>query len=232
MARAISNRNMCDARFEAAQFDGPWLAAIGKPELRGAWIIFGESGSGKTHFALQLLGYLTKFADKVAYDTIEQGISLSFQTSWNDAEMGQYGNKVIILDKEQIPELRERLRKRKSPQIIVIDSITALVGFTRSTFAALLDEFPNKLFIFIAHEEGGKPYPAVAKHVRKLSEVKMRVEGFKAFTTTRYANDKGGGADYTIWPEGAAKYYAEITKEDEAKGDAKTENTNENKNDE
>lgn len=183
MARALSNKNMCDAKFQVADFSGEWLATIGKPELRGAWIIFGESGSGKTHFALQLLAYLTRFVDKVAYDTIEQGYSLSFQNSWNDANMGELGNKVVILDKEQIPELRERLRKRKSPQVVVIDSITALVGFTRTTFASLMAEFPNKLFIFIAHEEGGKPYPAVAKHVRKLSEVKLRVEGFKAVIT-------------------------------------------------
>ena len=213
MARALSNRNMCDAKFEVAGFTGEWLATIGKPELRGAWIIFGESGSGKTHFALQLLAYLTRFADKVAYDTIEQGYSLSFQNSWNDANMGELGSKVVILDKEQIPELRERLRKRRSPQIVVIDSITALVGFTRATFASLMAEFPAHLFIFIAHAEGGKPYPAVARHVRKLAEVKLRVEGFKAFPTTRFATSEGGGEPYVIWPEGAARYHADIISE-------------------
>ena len=214
MARALSNKNMCDAKFTVADFSGEWLATIGKPELRGAWIIFGESGSGKTHFALQLLAYLSRFVDRVAYDTIEQGYSLSFQNSWNDANMGDLGNKVIILDKEQIPALRERLRKRKSPQVVVIDSITALAGFTRATFASLMDEFPNKLFIFIAHEEGGKPYPAVARHVRKLSEVKLRVEGFKAFPTTRFATAEGGGEEFVIWPEGAARYYAQIIDND------------------
>lgn len=206
MARALSNKNMCDAKFEVAEFSGEWLATIGKPELRGAWIIFGESGSGKTHFALQLLAYLTGFVERSAYDTIEQGYSLSFQNSWNDAEMGALGNKVVIYNKEQIPGLRERLRKRRSPQVVVIDSITALTGFTRSTFAQLMEEFPNKLFIFIAHEEGGKPYPAVAKHVRKLAEVKLRVEGFKAFPASRF----GGGEPYVIWPERASRYYADV----------------------
>ena len=187
MAKALSNRNVCDANFNVADFTGEWLATFGKPELRGAWIIFGESGSGKTHFALSLLAYLTQFVDKAAYDTIEQGLSLSFKNSWLDANMAEVGNKVVVYSKEQIPALRERLRKRKSPQVVVIDSITALVGFTRSTFASLMDEFPDKLFIFIAHEENGKPYPAVARHVRKLAEVKIRVEGFKAYPTTRFA---------------------------------------------
>lgn len=214
MAKALSNRNVCDANFKVADFTGEWLATFGKPELRGAWIIFGESGSGKTHFALSLLAYLTQFVDKAAYDTIEQGLSLSFKNSWLDANMAEVGNKVVVYSKEQIPALRERLRKRKSPQVVVIDSITALVGFTRSTFASLIDEFPNKLFIFIAHEENGKPYPAVARHVRKLAEVKIRVEGFKAFPVTRFATAEGGGEEFVIWPEGAAKYYAQIIDKD------------------
>ena len=79
-----------------------------------------------------------------------------------------------------------------------------------STFASLMDEFPDKLFIFIAHEENGKPYPAVARHVRKLAEVKIRVEGFKAYPTTRFATAEGGGEEFVIWPEGAAKYYAQL----------------------
>lgn len=210
MARALSNKNVCDASFEVAEFDGKWLASFGKPELRGAWIIFGESGSGKTHFALELLAYLTGFVEKGAYDTIEQGLSKSFQNSWNDAGMAEVGTKVIVYDKEQIPALRERLKRQKSPKVVVIDSVTALVGFTRTSFAQLIAEFPDKLFIFIAHEEGGKPYPAVARHIRKLSEVKIRVEGFKAFVTTRFASAEGGGEDFVIWPEGAAKYYAHI----------------------
>lgn len=214
MAKALSNRNVCDANFKVADFTGEWLATFGKPELRGAWIIFGESGSGKTHFALSLLAYLTQFVDKAAYDTIEQGLSLSFKNSWLDANMAEVGNKVVVYSKEQIPALRERLRKRKSPQVVVIDSITALVGFTRSTFASLIDEFPDKLFIFIAHEENGKPYPAVARHVRKLAEVKIRVEGFKAFPVTRFATAEGGGEEFVIWPEGAAKYYAQIIDKD------------------
>lgn len=210
MGRAISNRNVCDASFKVAEFDGAWLASFGKPELRGSWIIFGESGSGKTHFALELLKYLTRFVDRGAYDTLEQGLSLSFQKAWNDANMAEAGKKVLVYAKEDIPALAERLRKRKSPQVVVIDSITALVGFTRTAYAELMREFPDKLFIFIAHEENKKPYPAIAQHVRKLSEVKVRVEGFKAFVTTRFQCAAGGGDDFVIWEQGAAEYHGDF----------------------
>lgn len=207
--KAISNLNIVNARFEVAEFSGKWLESFGRPELRGSWIIYGESGSGKTHFALELLKYLSGFRARVAYDTLEQGVSLSFQTAWKDANMIEAGSKVVVLSKEPIEELKKRLRRRKSPDIIVIDSITALVGFTRSEFVSLLNEFPDKLFIFLAHEDRNQPYPAIAKYVRKLSEVKVRTEGFKAFVTTRYQGRHGeGGADFVIWHEGAEEYWA------------------------
>lgn len=211
MARAISNKNLCNANFQVAEFTGEWLESFGKPELRGAWLIYGESGTGKTHFALQLLKYLTEFVPRVAYDTIEQGKSLSFQNAWCNADMQTLGNKVVIFNKEQIPQLKIHLRKKRSPQIVVIDSITALTGFTRRTFADLMDEFPDKLFIFIAHEENHKPYPAIAQHVRKLSEVKCHVEGFRAYITTRFQTRDGhGGEPFTIWQQGADEYDARI----------------------
>lgn len=208
MAKAISNKNVLDARFEVADFAGKWLASFGKPELRGVWIIYGESGSGKTHFALELLKYLSGFVDRAAYDTLEQGLSLSFQNAWKDAAMHEVGSRVVVLAKEPIKDLRERLRKRKSPDVVVIDSITALVGFTRAVFIELINEFPDKLFVFIAHEENNKPYPAIAQHVRKLSEVKIRVEGYKAFITTRFQTENGdGGTDFVIWEQGANEYW-------------------------
>lgn len=210
MGRAISNKNVCDARFEVAEFTGAWLESFGKPELRGAWIIYGESGCGKTHFALMLLKYLTDFRPKGAYDTLEQGLSLSFQNAWRDAKMEQVGSKVIVLHKEPIEELRVRLNKKRSPDIIIIDSITALVGFTRPQFSKLMNDYPDKLFIFIAHEENGKPYPSIAQHVRKLSEVKIKVEGFKAFFTTRFRGDNGEGeTPFVIWERGASEYWAD-----------------------
>lgn len=82
MAKAISNKNVVNAKFKVADFTGKWLASFGKPELRGAWIIYGESGGGKTHLALELLKYLCGFVDRAAYDTLEQGLSLSFQNAW------------------------------------------------------------------------------------------------------------------------------------------------------
>ncbi|WP_259464058.1 ATP-dependent serine protease, partial [Bacteroides acidifaciens] len=199
------------AQFETADFDGPFLASFGRPELRGAWIIWGTSGSGKTTFTLQLCKYLAGFR-RVAYNSLEQGLSLSLQRAWERVEMAEAGSNIILLNKETLPELRARLSKRKSPEIIVIDSVQYLTKFYVQQFNELKEDFPDKLFIFIsqADKAGKDPAGSVAKHIRYDADIKIKVEGYKAFVTTRYEDPtKGeGGADFIIWQQGANDYWA------------------------
>ena len=210
MGRAISNKNVLAAQFETADFDGPFLESFGRPELRGAWLIWGGSGSGKTTFTLMLCKYLSGFK-RVAYDSLEQGLSLSLQKAWERVNMAEAGSNIILLDKEDLQELRTRLMKRKSPDIIVIDSVQYLTKFYMQQFKDLKADFPNKLFIFISQADnaGNDPDGGVAKKIRYDADIKIRVEGYKAFVTTRYEDsDKGeGGQDFIIWKEGADAYW-------------------------
>ena len=148
MGRAISNRNVLTAKFEVAEFDGDFLASFGKPELRGAWIIYGGSGCGKTTFVMQVCKYLTRFR-RVAYNSLEQGLSLSLQKAWERVGMEEAGSRIILLNKEQLKDLRVRLQKKQSPDIVVIDSVQYLRRFNMDQYQSLRDEFPNKLFIFV-----------------------------------------------------------------------------------
>ncbi len=215
MSRAISNKNVLAAQFETADFTGPYLASFGRPELRGAWIVWGGSGSGKTTFTLMLCKYLAGFR-RVAYNSLEQGLSLSLQKAWERVAMEEAGSNIILLNKEDLPELCARLRKRKSPEIIVIDSVQYLTKFYMQQFKDLKAEFPNKLFVFISQADKAEKDPDghVAKKIRYDADIKIRVEGYKAFVTTRYEDpDKGeGGADFIIWEKGAADYWAQQIK--------------------
>lgn len=208
MARAISNKNVLQAKFEVADFDGEWLHSFGRPELRGAWIIYGGSGCGKTTFVMQLCKYLTRYR-RVAYNSLEQGLSLSLQKVWERVGMEEVGSRIILLHKEQLKELRTRLQKKKSPEVIVIDSLHYLRRFNMDQYQALRDEFPEKLFVFISHEKAGQPKGMMAQNIRYDSDVKIRVEGYKAFFTTRYEVPelREGGADYVIWEQGAQEYW-------------------------
>lgn len=208
MSRAISNKNVLTAKFEVAEFDGEFLASFGKPELRGAWLIYGGSGCGKTTFVMQVCKYLTRFR-RVAYNSLEQGLSLSLQKTWERVGMQEAGSRIILLHKEQLNELSIRLRKKQSPDVIVIDSIHYLRRFNDSQYQKLRDEFPDKLFIFVSHEKGGLPKGMMAQNIRYDADIKIRVEGYKAFVTTRYEVPElgEGGADFVIWEQGANKYW-------------------------
>ena len=165
MGRAISNKNVLTAKFEVAEFDGAFLASFGKPELRGAWIIYGGSGSGKTSFVMQVCKYLTRFR-RVAYDSLEQGLSLSLQKAWERVGMEEVGNRIILLNKESLKDLRLRLAKKQSPDVVVVDSVHYWLGLKMSDYINLRNDFPDKLFIFVSHEKGGQPDGKLAQKIR------------------------------------------------------------------
>jgi hypothetical protein len=201
--RAISVSQLYSTKHNVVEFEGAWYDAIGKPELKGAWLIWGDSANGKTRFALQLCKYLAQFT-RVAYDSLEEGASLSMKRAFKEVGMEDVGRRVMLLDNEPMDELRIRLRKRRSPNVIIIDSVQ-YSGMNYKDYRNLRAEFDNKLFILISHAEGKQPAGRTAKSIRYDAFVKIRVEGYRAFCAGRY----GGGVPYTIWDEGAANYYNE-----------------------
>ncbi len=204
MRRAYNVHQIRQFRPTMLDFDGEWLAVIGRPERTGSWLIWGKSANGKTRFALQLARYLCNFC-RVAYDSLEEGLSLTMQHAI--AEVGFSDGKAkrnfSLLDKEPIEELVERLRKEKAPKIVIIDSLQ-YTGMTYTAYKALRDENPGKLLIFISHADGAEPKGNVANSVKFDANVKIYVEGYRAMPQSRY----GGGQPYDVWPQKSAEYWA------------------------
>jgi len=201
--RAISVSQLEQMKFNELPFDGEWAAFVGTPEIAGSWLVWGESGNGKTRFALQLCKYLAKFC-RVAYNSMEEGASKSMKKAFREVGMAEVKRRVILLDNEPIDELKERLRKRRSPDVIVLDSVQ-YSGMNYRDYTAIRREFTDKLFILISHADGKNPAGRTAKSIRYDAFVKVRIEGYRAFALSRY----GGGEPYTIWPKGARNYYNE-----------------------
>lgn len=199
--RALTVSDLKAYKAETLDFTGAWLTAIGRPELTGSWIIWGNSANGKTRFALQLARYLARFV-KVAYNSLEEGLSVTMREAVLNIGMADVQRNFILLDKESITELADRLAKRKSPEVVIIDSLQ-YTGLTYTEYKMLRDRFRHKLFIFISHAEGKLPKGNVAKSVRYDANVKILVEGYKAFCESRY----GGGEPFTIWAHGAQQYW-------------------------
>ncbi len=204
MRKASSVKEILDTRFDVMPFSGEWKDSIGCPEITGSWIIWGNSGNGKTRFALQLCKYLTGFG-KVAYNSLEEGVSESLRKALVETNMMDVSRRFMVLDRESIPDLIIRLKKRKSPKIICIDSLQ-YSDLNYSTYKELKEMFPDKLFIYISHADGKNPDGRVAKKVKYDSNVKIFVEGFQAQVTSRY----GGGIPYIVWKEGYERFNSEI----------------------
>lgn len=192
LKRAVSVDQIENMVFKTMPFEAEWLDSFGTPGMSGSWIIWGKSGNGKTTFALRLAKYLSAF-DTVAYNTIEEGMKLSFQRAVIAANMKEVKNRFKILDGESIPELRHRLKKSKSPNIIFIDSLQ-YTDLTMHSYKRLLNDFPKKLFIFISHADGQKPKGKIADAISYDCDVKIRVEGYVAYPVSRF----GGGQSFTI----------------------------------
>ena len=201
MARAASVDQVLRTRFKVLPFEGEWKESIGCPELTGSWIVWGTSGNGKTRFALQLCKYLCQFG-RVAYDSLEEGVSVSLVKAIKETHMMEVRRKFVVLDKEPIDQLTERLEKPKSPDIVCVDSLQ-YTGMSYEQYKALKERFPKKLFIWISHADGTLPEGRVAKKVRFDSNVKVFVQAYRAEPVSRY----GGGKPYIIWEEGYRKNF-------------------------
>lgn len=214
MRRAYSNNNVLTARFILADFRGAWRDHLGLPALRGMWFVYGKSGSGKTTYCLQLAKYLTEFVRKVAYNSLEQGLSPAMQQAWKRAGMAECGNHIMLLDREPLPELRNRLAKKQSPDVVFIDSVMYLEDAPASELIALRHEYPSKLFVLIGQERNGDAYNSKQIKLKHDADIKVRVVGGIARCETRYSTEDGyGGADYIAFEARKKKFNAEMDTE-------------------
>lgn len=162
-------------------------SVIGNSERKGCWIIYGFEKNGKTWFTLKLVKELAKY-ERVAYISAEEGLDKSFTDAiWR---AGITTSDDILWDEYlSVDEIIEKFQKQRSANIIVIDNLTMYSDELKPTEVKkrLLDALPNKLIIFVAHEERKEAYPAIARMAKKLAKVIFHVEGLKAFVTSRFS---------------------------------------------
>jgi hypothetical protein len=204
MGRALTVSEVLRQKKRTFAFKGAMLDAFGEPECTGIWFIWGNSGNGKSSFVMQLCKELCRF-DRVAYDSLEEGDSLTMKQNLLRAGMKECGRRFSLLNAESIPDLKKRLDRRKSFNIVVIDSFQ-YTQMSYRDYIRLKEQYRNKLLIFISHAKGRAPRGSAAESVMYDATLKIWVEGFKAFSKGRFIGEKG---EYTIWDEGAARYWGD-----------------------
>ncbi|MBR4273822.1 MAG: ATP-binding protein [Bacteroidales bacterium] len=186
MKRALTTNNILAMRFYPAQFEGEWRNSFGTPELHGLWLVYGASFNGKTTFCLQLAKYLTKFVNRVLFDSIEMGNRYPYQLALIRNNMAECGHKFLTVVKEGPQEITERLARKQSPDVVIIDSYKYFERRRMDVYKRLEDEFPEKLFIIIAHEDKNQlPDGALGKELYAYADVKIHVSGRQAYVNSR-----------------------------------------------
>lgn len=194
MTRSLTARNLFEKRTgKTVRFDSDLLTeAIGEAEMKGCWLIYGPEKNGKTWFTLQLVKALAYY-DKVNYISAEEGTDLSFRKACERAGITS-ADKILFDEYLSLEEIREKFSKPKTANILVIDNLTIYPDeFKTFGMRDFINAFPNKLIIFVAHEERKLPYPACAKMASKLAKVIVNVRGLKAFVVSRFS--QGGSID-------------------------------------
>jgi hypothetical protein len=194
MTRSLTARNLFEKRTgTTVSFDSELLTkAIGKAERKGCWLIYGPEKNGKTWFTLKLVKELAYF-EKVAYISAEEGTDLSFIKACERAGITA-ADKILFDEYLSVEEIKEKFSKPKTPNILVIDNLTIYRDEFKSVgIRDLINAFPTKLIIFVAHEDRKEPYPACAKMASKMAKVIINVKGLRAFVVSRFS--EGGSIE-------------------------------------
>ena len=202
--RALTVKEILNKKRQTFPFEGKWADAFGQPERTGVWFVWGRSGNGKTSFVMQLIEELCKY-DRVAFDSMEEGDSLSMRQKLVRHGLSKVGSRFHLLNAEPMSDLKERLARRKSYNIIVIDSFQ-YTQMSYKDYIQFKEQNKDKLIIFISHAKGNLPRGSAAEGVMYDATLKIWVEGFKAFSKGRFIGPTG---EFTIWDEGAERYWGE-----------------------
>lgn len=204
MQRAKSTTEILATEFDHFEFEAEWLDAFDKPERCGTWFIGGKSGSGKTSFTYNLAKYLTKF-EKVLVNDYEEGDRSSQKELIKRSNIAEVKARIKFV-KEPMPDLIDRLLKAKSkaPRVVIINS-WQYANMTFLQFRKMTEQFKKTLFIVISQVKANNmPIGESAEKVMYHADLKIFVEGHRAFSRGRYIGKKGY---LNNWLEGAIKYW-------------------------
>lgn len=198
MARAIGVTEFLAKKFTYWDLSPEWKECLGRVASNFSMLVWGDSGNGKTRFVLELVKELARFG-RVGFNCTEEGISLTMQEAFIEANLQAIAGRLLLIDRETYPEMVKRLKRQKSPQIVVINSLQHM-RMTYEMWCDLKHTFRKKTFILISHANGREPRGADAQNIRYDVDIKLYVKSYVAYPVpSRY----GGNMPFVIWPEAA-----------------------------
>ena len=150
--RSIPISKLYNQKHKDLIVSGMWKDVFGTPELGGIWLIWGNEKNGKTWYSLKLSEHLSE-RYKVLYLSAEQGLRKSFKEACLRAQLDSKNKKLVFDNYMTLNALKDKLIRRRSADIIFIDNVSVYQDELKyGGLCQLTTEFPQKLFVLIAHE--------------------------------------------------------------------------------
>ena len=185
MGKLISAHTVLENKYKTLAIDAAWEDVIGMPESNFRMIIYGESGGGKTTFAMNLARMLSNLG-KVYYNSSEQGEGKSIQDAFRRADIANCEKGSFMLaDRHTFDEMVETLGKKRSAPFVVIDSLQYM-NLTTEQYKRLVSLFPKKVFIIISWSEGKRPQGTHAQNIEYMVDIKVRVNDGEVIALSRF----------------------------------------------
>lgn len=200
MGKLISAHTVLGNKYKTLPINSQWVDIIGLPESNFRMIIYGESGGGKTTFAMKLAVMLTDLG-KVYYNSSEQGEGKSIQDAFRRAGVADCPKGSFMLaDRHTFLEMMDTLGKKRSAQFVFIDSLNYL-NLTKTQYQTLVETFPKKVFIIISWSEGKRPLGDNARAIEYMVDIKVRVNDGEVIALSRF----GATEPFRLFPSKKAK---------------------------
>ena len=155
MGKSLSVSQALSIRRSTLRLEGGWGNCVGEIDRTGVVFFWGKSGNGKTSAVLSFGKELARFG-RVLYNSLEEGLSVSFLNALRRHAMQDCGRRFQVVAGESIADLDERLSKRKSPDFVIIDSFQ-YTQLDYRQYIAFKERHLDKMLVFVSHADGKQP---------------------------------------------------------------------------
>ncbi len=202
LKKALTVANIQNQKIEYVALTGSWFEALGKPQNRGLWFVYGDSGSGKSSYLMQMA---KEFAGtmKVLYNLLEEETDDSDYIKRTELfSMHEVADKFHTVS-YTLDELDAYLEKPNRPGAVFIDSLVyATKDWER--WYAFKKKWAHKVILVVsAHAKGKNPKTDFEDRVRFDAKMKIFVSGYLAVCQGRTIGANGG--TFIVYQEGYEK---------------------------
>jgi prefoldin subunit 5 len=167
----VTASELAEMKFDLYDLTGKFKSFLGKIAKNTFITTFGQPGSGKSTFFVQMADYFTEFG-MLLYVTPEEGISPTFKQKLSTQNINN--DNIHITSHTTLKDIRKAL-KTYDYQFCFIDSINMIVDVTTQEFEKLRNDFPDILFAIIMQSTKDGKFKGSNEYAHN-SDINIKVE--------------------------------------------------------